>query len=301
MKIPKPPHIWFHRPSRETLAEAAWNHYALAFAMRSWQCPLCGQPVPWLNPEVTDHVQAEHPATATPDTIAALSRIPTLAVEVFLTWGHPNPSGQLNDTPARTTSPKVPADLTAWDGLRPDEHGLLAQMTLAVRAVWEECRETHPLPSLANPPTWLGECDWLLAASPAWQSDPWLTEYVTDTVRDVRRALERATRTPPPLRLICPRAGCGWPVHAEAGGSYYRCEADHIIDHAAELKRLGQIQEMTASELAQHFGVTDRTLRRWRAANLVRPVGKLGREPLYSVLDVRRARERVWRGSAGNP
>lgn len=282
----------------QTLAEAAWEHYAERHALGlTWTCPLCGESMPRLNLLSAEHARTVHPIpTRSLTTLDQLARIPTLAAEVFLTWGHPNPSGQANNARGGSPAPKAPADLAAWDALRPDEGGLLFELTQAIRAVWEDQREAVTLPDLDNPPTWTGECRWLTETASVWQADQWLLEYVTDQVQLVHRELDRTARTPPPLHPTCPR--CRFPVHLDKSGAFYRCEAGHVVDHHAEIERMGRIQEMTATELAQHFGVTDRTLRRWRAASLVVPVGKIGREPVYSVEDVRRARERIWSGSA---
>ena len=283
--------------SDQTLAEAAWEHYALMAAGETWTCPICVEAMASHPLIVADHAQDRHPIpTRALGTRDQLRRIPELAVEVLLTAGHPNPSGQANDVRGGSPAPKAPADLGAWDVLRPDESGLLFELTQAIRAVWEERRDIDDLPDLANPPTWAGECGWLIATASVWEADEWLLEYVTDQVHAVHRELDRAARTPPPLHPRCPR--CHLPVHLDKSGAFYRCEGDHVVDHHAEIERMGRIQEMTAAELSQHFGVTDRTLRRWRAANLVLPVGKIGREPTYSVEDVRRARERIWSGSA---
>ena len=226
---------------------------------------------------------------------AMLGELPTLAAEVFLTWGHPNPSGQRNDSTRGSSTPRVPMDLTAWDALRPDEHGLLFELTQCVRLVTEEMRdEGEQWPDLANPPTWTGECAWLLGTEPWWGERLWRDD-LDHAITRVWADLARAARTPPPLHLACPRAGCGWPVHPKAEGAYYQCEAGHIIDHHAEIRRMGQIQEMTSGELAEHMGVTKRTLRRWRESGALAPCGTRGREPVWSVLDVRRAAERFGR------
>ena len=70
---------------------------------------------------------------------------------------------------------------------------------------------------------------------------------------------------------------------------------DSLAEQIAEIRRMGQLQEMTSGELAEHMGVTKRTLRRWRESGALAPCGTRGREPVWSVLDVRRAAERFGR------
>ena len=69
-------------------------------------------------------------------TTQQLHELPDLAAEVFLPWGHPNPT----DRPAFTAKrvyPPAPADLDALDCLRNDRLGLLFRLAECVRAVVE--------------------------------------------------------------------------------------------------------------------------------------------------------------------
>lgn len=221
-----------------------------------------------------------------------LKVLPDLAAEVFLTWGHPNPAGEQVGGRSNNVH-QVPLDLTAWDALRPDTHGQLARLSACVRMVAEELRdEGLTWPDLSNPPTWVAESDWLLTTADWWQRQTW-HEDITHEITGVWRELTRAARTPPPLRLVCTR--CSFEVRGKAevaGGSpaYYQCDAGHIIEIGPELKRLGQIQEFTTTELAEHMGITRRTLRRWKAAGAIQPIGRRGQDDLYAIADVHRAK-----------
>ncbi|MBC7939101.1 MAG: MerR family transcriptional regulator [Chitinophagaceae bacterium] len=224
-------------------------------------------------------------------TVDMLRELPNLAAEVYLTIGHPNPTGPRSEIRGSSYGAKVPIDCVAYDALRPDDHGQLAILTLCVRLVAEELRDAgQTWPALVNPPTWVAECDWLIGTEPWWSRQPWAEDIDRD-VTAVWKTLGRAARVTPPLRLTCTQ--CSFPVYPEADGSYYRCEAGHTIMLKPELERLGKIQEYTSAELAELMGITDRTLRRWKAAGIIAPVGKLGKQDTYSVLDVQRAREKV--------
>jgi len=224
-----------------------------------------------------------------------LKALPDLAAEVFLTWGHPNPAGE--QVGGRSSNVhQVPLDLTAWDALRPDEHGQLARLSMCVRMVAEELRdEGLTWPELTNPACWVSECDWLIGTADWWQRQGW-AEDVTHEITGVYRELTRAARTPPPLRLVCPQ--CRETVHpmAEVAGgpaAYYRCEAGHSIMHHAEIARMGRLQEMTTTEIAEHLGCSTRWMRKMKAANALTPVGRRGQEDVWLVSDVRTVQERT--------
>ena len=73
------------------------------------------------------------------DTVQQLHELPDLAAEVFLTWGHPNPSEQ-PVVQVKRIHPRAPADLDTLDALRPDELGLLHRLAHCVRAAAEAFR-----------------------------------------------------------------------------------------------------------------------------------------------------------------
>ena len=222
------------------------------------------------------------------DTVQQLHELPDLAAEVYLTWGHPNPSEQ-PVVQVKRIHPRAPADLDTLDALRPDERGLLHRLAQCVRAVVENMHE-HP-GDLTDTPTWAGECDWLITHANTWRADAFLTDLVGSEVHAIHRELCRIARVHPPLRLQCPR--CQAPVHLAPGGQYYRCEADHIIDHWAEVKRMGQLVMMTYSELADVTGVAEATIRKWASRKLIRASGRRAGSPTFDVESVRRVAART--------
>ncbi|MBC7955295.1 MAG: hypothetical protein H7Y33_05420 [Cytophagales bacterium] len=226
-------------------------------------------------------------------TVDMLRELPNLAAEVYLTIGAPNPTGPRSEIRGSNYGTKVPIDCVAFDALRPDDHGQLAILTLCVRMVAEELRDAgQPWPTLVNPAAWVSECDWLIGTEPWWSRQAWAEDIDRD-VTTVWKTLSRAARVVPPLRLVCPQ--CNALVHPKAevaGGpaAYYLCEAGHSIMHHAEIARMGKIQEMTSAELADHMGITRRTLRKWKADGAITPIGKRGRDDLYAIADVHRVK-----------
>lgn len=79
------------------------------------------------------------------DTVQQLHELPDLAAEVYLTWGHPNPSEQ-PVVQVKRIHPRAPADLDTLDALRPDKLGLLHRLAQCVRAVVEDMPEHLSLP-----------------------------------------------------------------------------------------------------------------------------------------------------------
>ena len=118
------------------------------------------------------------------DTVQQLHELPDLAAEVFLTWGHPNPSEQ-PVVQVKRIHPRAPADLDTLDALRPDELGLLHRLAQCVRAVVEDMPE-HP-GDLTDTPTWVGECDWLITHANTWHSSRWMA-WTSLPTRSVRNA-----------------------------------------------------------------------------------------------------------------
>ena len=224
------------------------------------------------------------------DTVQQLHELPELAAEVYLTWGHPNPSEQ-PVVQVKRIHPRAPADLDTLDALRPDELGLLHRLAQCVRAVVEDMPE-HP-GDLTDTPTWAGECDWLITHANTWRADAFLTDLVGSEVHAIHRELCRIARIHPPLRLQCPR--CQAPVHLAPGGQYYRCENEHIIDHWAEIKRLGVLnQPVTIPEAAAELGASERTLQDWQQRGLMpKPAGRKGKAPTFHLDDLRRIVARI--------
>lgn len=213
------------------------------------------------------------------ETLAKLEELPRLAGEVEETKDAPNPTERpLTHTPRAFPAPV--ANLGALDAL-----GMLARLTLCVRAVYEDMPE-HP-GDLADPPTWASESEWLARHAADWQADPWLSELISNEVRRIHNDLSAANNEPKPLRLYCPITGCGMPLHERDGGTWWSCEGGHAIDHGPYVKRyakeLAAARTVTLREAAAELGVPWRTLR-WRVnrAGLERDAGTAHR-PQYRL------------------
>nr|DAF00042.1 MAG TPA: antitoxin [Caudoviricetes sp.] len=217
-----------------------------------------------------------------PDTIQQLRELPGLAAEVFLTWGHPNPTGR-PPVATKRVFPPAPADLDALDCLRPG--GLLFRLTQCVRAVVEEMPE-HPA-DLDDPPTWVSESTWLAAHASDWQPDAFLAEFVATEVNEIHRELSRVARMQPPLHLECPR--CRDILRVQPGERWLRCDSGHVIDSGPEIERAGRLVSMTYAELSRELGIPEGTLRRWRHDRLIHPdIERRGGQLVFNAEAVRR-------------
>lgn len=221
------------------------------------------------------------------DAISRLRQIPGLAVEVWLTRHAPNPSEQPL-THQRRANPPAPVPLAPIDALRADGHGLLAELTQAVRAVWED----NPGVPLSNPATWSGECDWLIGHRDMWESDPFLCELVTGAVEVVWTGLRHVARIPEPPRLACMVPGCPGVIEGlddQAGGWLWPdvCSENHRVDRHAIARMWSELALIPASEVAERMGVADRTVRRWKRAGIIAPHVVRRGVPLFRLADVR--------------
>ena len=227
------------------------------------------------------------------DAIQQLHELPDLAAEVFLTWGHPNPTGRPIIHTTRRVHPPAPADLDALDCLRNDRLGLLFRLSECVRAVVEDM-PTHP-GDLTEQPTWVSESEWLIAHHADWRDDGFLSDWVGLEVADIHRRLSRAARVQPPIRLECPR--CRDPLRLQQGGRWLRCDAGHIIETGPEIERVGRLASMTYAELARELGIAEGTLRRWKHGGLLLPdEQRRGGQLVFNVEAVRRVAASVRAG-----
>lgn len=222
------------------------------------------------------------------DTIQLLHEIPDMAAEAAITHNAPNPTARAERSIRATPASRPPTDLDILDALRPAVGAVHFELNQAVRAVWEDHRDLA-----LDEPSVTTDCAWLIRHAHAWQSDPFLSDWVESTVAAAHRVLAGLVRQAPPLRLACPR--CQNPVHAEAGGSFFRCEAGHVIDHHAEVRRMGALQHAPLGEVADLLAIPSGTLRRWAADGLISPAPGAGRPRLYAIADVRNVAERVRR------
>lgn len=216
-------------------------------------------------------------------TLDKLAQIPDLAALAYVSRDTPHrPEGGRRR--ARTGSP-MPAEVACLDMLRPDEHGLLAVLSEAVRVVVEEMRAAsvyEPTPDAE--PTWAGECGYLIAQCSWWQSDPFCREWIAGdgtrekpgAVNRVHGELARWIGQPPAQRLACPicRGRLNRDSYGATGdGQQLACsECGHIwhskdIAHEA-VKRT----PMSLPDIATMLDLTERTLQRWASAGILQPV-----------------------------
>ena len=234
-----------------------------------------------------------------------LARIPDLAAEVWLTRGAPNPSGEIERHPL-TFESKPPTSVAVLDALRPidpdgDSITPLWHLCQAVRVAWDEIRasgeDVRNLPAQSEHATYASEAGWLLATMGLWQAvvDEFAWGYIEQEIKDCYGELVRLAREPKPLVMWCQVDGCGGKIkpipvmhgdrevlHAEY------CEFGHQIDRHEAARRAARMADMSLPEIAVELGVTDRTLRRWAEAGLIRRTRRVDGIDLYRFEDVYR-------------
>lgn len=228
--------------------------------------------------------------TAAMGPLAQLRVIPDLAAEVFATWGHPNPSGAAL-VRSRPVDPPAPTDLDTLDALRLDPHGLLFELTQAVRATAEHLRDTgRPWPALTNPPTWASECGWLAATADVWGTDLWLNRFTVGAVDRVHAELSRIAREHVPhvpcLVYGCPGQMEAWDQSADGGWLWVtECEHGHHVDRHEIVRRAQDLQPLTLADMSARVGIPVKTLHRWVKRRILHPVPGV-RPRRYRVSDV---------------
>ena len=225
-------------------------------------------------------------------TLRRLEIIPGLAAEVFLTWGAKNPTDAPLITPRRI-DPPAPADLEALSCLRVDDRGLLFRLSQCVRATAEEIRDQGAKwPELVTPPTWVGECSWLLATESTWAPDDYLggeDGLVTTEVKIIHDDLRRAARVMPVPVLPCLVEGCQGVIRPKGqdGAEWLwpeECEDGHFIDRRELARRALDCQPMTIQELAGRIRKPVGTVKHWAAMGWIKPVTN-GRPARYAATD----------------
>lgn len=226
-----------------------------------------------------------------PTIIEKLKSIPELAALVEAAAATPyRPPGARRH--GKLTSSPMPPEVAAWDMLSTD--GLLFELQQAVRMVWEQQAQRRPL---SNPPTFAGECGWLIATEDEWRPDPLMHEWVRDSVGKVHRDLSRWIGETPPARIECTK--CRGEVQrddysATGDGEERMACTDcgtvwtrHDLAHAATMHTPASLPD-----IATLIERTPRTLQRWADAGLVRPVSTHEPSPnnpaLYLPADVAR-------------
>lgn len=209
------------------------------------------------------------------NTLEKLASIPDLAAlaGTFAATPYRAPRGPEKYTGRGMSSGPVPTELLASDML--STVGLLAELTLAVRMVWEQQEGDRLVPN--DPTTFAGECSWLIRTSDVWQADPVMHEFVRGKVNRVHRELARWVGVQPAQRLVC--AKCGGRVSvddysATGEGTQSAACADcgtiwHPDDIATEVVMNTPCK---LPEVARLTGVNLRKLQRWQRAGVLKPV-----------------------------
>ncbi len=189
--------------------------------------------------------------------------------------------------------PKPDADPTRSDyeldhmaGAR--RQGVLPNLSGWVRRVdgelWDE-DVSHISPNESA--TVNGECQWLLSHVDWICTRPWVAELVDDCthmLRDIRAIVG----TEEPIKLTC--TNCGWKVEEMDAGTWYRCTACSRTWSRLELHRMAERKKpKTLIECAQLAGLSDRTLKRYKAQGLLKVVARQGTTEYYDIDEVMNA------------
>ncbi|MGC4151513.1 MAG: hypothetical protein QM628_00345 [Propionicimonas sp.] len=298
--------------SDQTLAEAAWEHYA-DHAPRTWRCPLCDFAATWvpartsgLPVSITRHAAERHPAYL-PDkpTIAEmLEAIPLLVHEAWLTVDAPNPDGARvgsrgasrdelvlsvvrpePDSPTWTRAPKTVALSRALSTAL--ESSLFAPVLECSRIVWEALdaatKAAHPQP--IGEPSWSTEIAWLRSAWADAQAylDPADFAWIESELRGVWRSVAAMAGVRPKPKNLCP--DCRAPMHL--AGDWMTCDAGHQHPGPKRLEREWRRKApMATKDLCEALRVPQGTLFRWHHEKRIKPVRSEGKRLWWLPWDV---------------
>lgn len=209
-------------------------------------------------------------------TTEMLARLPELAAEAFLTWNHPNPSGEVERRAVLVDAPP-PTDIAVLDALRVEaELDSLTELSECVRVVWEQMPEDergkYPDPRDRPTPTWAGESDWLRVTHGWWVAnlDDCDLGWVEDVIRTLHTNLERVTRTPKPIPLRCP--DCQAAMRVQAGGQWTMCDEGH--QHAGPNTIAVEWRHrapMGTTALSEALGIPVGTIWTWKRRGRITP------------------------------
>ena len=207
--------------------------------------------------------------TSTADQIAA---IPDLITHVIA--AHDTPARDHSSRRAGTRGSTMPPTV-ACHAMLADMQRLLAE---AVRVAAEEMRDGQQWePEPPEPPTWAGDCGWLLheRVQPWWQSDGAAEDMVASNIGTIHVTLSRwiGERTTP-RAYRCPQCGGAMLVDRYLDdGQQLGCTSCGHIEGAEDVAREAVMRTpMPLPRIAALLGVAERTLRRW--ASLVEPVSR---------------------------
>ena len=296
--------------SDQTLAEAAWEHYA-DHQTRTWHCPLCGfsttAPLMVRAMSAARHAAERHPAYL-PDkpTIAdMLEAIPLLVHEAWLTVDAPNPDGARvgsrgasrdelvlsvirpePDSPTWTRAPKTVVLSRALSTAL--ESSLFAPVLECSRIVWEALdaatKATHPQP--IGEPSWGTEIAWLSSTWADAQAylDPVDFAWIESELRGVWRSVAAMAGVRPKPRNLCP--DCRAPMHLSDDG-WMTCDGGHQHPGPKRLEREWRRKApMATKDLCEALRVPRRTLMWWQSEGKIRPTRTEGRSSYWLPWDV---------------
>lgn len=259
-------------------------------------------------------------------TLRRLAQLPDLAVEVWLTWGAPNPSNRSErGRRGPVTGSPAPTDLTALDLLRRGDHvptrsrpgaddwevwedaqqqsaadrcldQLLDQAHRIRRDLADEQREAlYPIGDTWVGDTWVDVCAWLANTYDRWQRCDTLLADTFALIDRVHGWLSQAARVRPELILhctLCDDALVGVGPDGESvpleQSIAARCPTcGRVHTYDARLEQLGHISELTLDVLAAEIDRDPALLRKWAERGLITPTGQQAGRKLYSVDQVK--------------
>lgn len=167
--------------------------------------------------------------------------------------------------------------------------GVLPTLAQWVRLVDSELWDAdyqHEPPS--DDPTVDGECAWLRSHLHWIGEQQWLDEIeadVTGMLRDIREVTGEDDKLAG--KLFCIRPGCGWEVTERYGGEAYVCKGCGNTWGRLELHRMAERQKLKPiAECANLAGVSDKTLRRYKAQGILKVAGRQGKTELFDPDEV---------------
>jgi hypothetical protein len=167
--------------------------------------------------------------------------------------------------------------------------GVLPTLSSWVRLVdgemWDDAM-AHAPPN--DDPTVAGECTWLLSHIRWIGEQQWLDEITDDVTGMLRDILELVGEDDKLAgKLFCIRPGCGWEVTERYGGEAYVCKGCGNTWHRLELHRMAERQKLKPLvECANLAGVSEKTLRRYKAQGVLTVARRQGKTELFDLDEV---------------
>ncbi len=154
-------------------------------------------------------------------------------------------------------------------------------------ALWDINHEHQPPTEI---PTIHDDCDWLLRHIGILGETNQPIGDLADDCAKMLRDIRAIVGTEEPIKLTCTK--CGWKVEEMDNGSWYRCTACTPTRtwSRLELHRMAERKKpKTLIECAQLAGLSDRTLKRYKAQGLLKVVARQGTTEYYDIDEVMNA------------